>query len=289
MHTPPSWTLEGLTPEAREAALRTGRGLAFVIGPMRGGTTLLRKVIDAHPRLTSPAETWFLLPLLSMWTGQGTAGAYPPKQAAAAIHSHLSKEAFIDACRAFAGSFYSSITPPGSAVFIDKTPPYIDLADTLPVLFPDARFLVLCRDPRGTLFSRVSWKHSQPEPVDRTIDAVARHIQIQANFARRFAAQSLLVSYERLCLEPADESARICDFLGVERCDAMIEYGSVAHHEGYGDENSRQHARPHTDSVRRWADHLPEPVQAALARRCTAEALAALGHDDLAGLLTQAA
>lgn len=282
-----NWTLEDVAD--REAALRTGRGLAFVIGPMRGGTTLLRKVIDAHPRLTSPAETWFLLPLLGMWTGQGSAGAFPPKQAAAAIRSHLDQAQFIEACRAFAGSFYASITPGGSAVFVDKTPPYMDLADTLPVLFPEARFLVLARDPRGTMWSRVSWKHTQPEPVEQTIDGVARHVQIQASFLKKWAERSLLVSYERLCTDPAEEAARVCGFLGVEPCDAMVEYGRVPHHEGYGDENSRQHSRPHASSVSRWEGHLNESVQAALARRCTPEALETLGYAAFASMIQQAA
>ncbi|MBZ0172718.1 MAG: sulfotransferase [Phycisphaerales bacterium] len=283
------WTLEHIPAADREPYLRRGRGLAFVIGPMRGGTTLLRKIIDAHPRLTSPAETWFLLPLLGMWSGRGEAGAYPPKQAAAAIQSHLTQQRFIEACRAFAGSFFASTLPEQSAVFVDKTPPYMDLADTLPVLFPDARFLVLCRDPRGTLWSRVSWKHTQPEPMAKTIEGVARHIQIQASFAKKWADRSMLVGYERLCAEPADEAARVCEFLGVERHDAMVEYGGVEHHEGYGDENSRRHTRPHADSLRRWEGKLPETAQAELARRCTPEALATLGHDDLIAAIQRAA
>ncbi|USN99577.1 MAG: sulfotransferase [Phycisphaeraceae bacterium] len=286
---PNKWTLDQVPAADRESQLRTGRGLAFVIGPMRGGTTLLRKVIDAHPRLTSPAETWFLLPLLGLWSGQGGAGSYPPKQIAAAIRSHLNQQQYIDACRAFAGSFYASTLPEQSAVFVDKTPPYMDIAGSLPVLFPEARFLVLCRDPRGTLWSRVSWQHTRPEPVEHTIRGVAKHVQIQAAFYKQCADRSMLVSYERLCTQPADEAARICAFLGVERCDAMVEYGEAAHHEGYGDEKSRQHRRPHGDSLRRWEGKLPDAAQGELARQCTPEALELLGHADLLGMLRQAA
>jgi hypothetical protein len=243
---------------AREAALRTGRGLAYVIGPMRGGTTLLRKILDAHPRLTSPAETWFMLPLLSMWSGKGTAEAYPPAQAAAAIQSHLDQAGFVQACRAFAASFYTQITPPESGVFIDKTPPYLDLADSLPLIFPDARFLLLCRDPRSTLWSRISWKHTTPEPLERTIDGVSRHVRMQAHFATRWAGRLHRVSYERLCTEPEAETAAICEYLGVDHDPAMIDYGKADHHEGYGDENTRQHARPHSGSIRKWEGRLPE-------------------------------
>lgn len=287
--TPAQWTLTDTPTDAREAALRTGRGLAFVIGPMRGGTTLLRKILDAHPRLTSPAETWFMLPLLNMWTGRGAADAYPPKQTAAAIQSHLDQAGFVEACRAFAASFYAQITPPGSAVFIDKTPPYMDIADSLPLIFPEARFLLLCRDPRSTLWSRISWKHTEPEPIERTIEGVSRHVRMQAAFAGKWASRLHSVSYERLCTDPEAETAAICDYLGVDHDPAMIDYGKAQHHEGYGDENTKQHARPHADSLSKWDGKLPEAAQAALARACTPAALEALGYPKLAALLPAAA
>ena len=36
----------------------------FIIGTKRGGTTLLRMMINNHPKLAIPAESHFLLPML---------------------------------------------------------------------------------------------------------------------------------------------------------------------------------------------------------------------------------
>lgn len=269
-------------PTDRELALRRGEGLAFVVAPMRGGTTLLRKVLDSHPDLYSPAETWFLLPLLTMWAGGGSAGAYSPAQAAAAIKSHIDSASFLEAARAFAGAFYDRAMPPGPRVFVDKTPPYIDVADTLPAVFPGARFIVLTRDPRGTLWSRISWKHTPDEPLEQTVRGVARHARIQAAFLRAHADRTLRVAYEDLCRDPEPTAAALCRFLGVEPRPGMTDYGAVPHHEGYGDEKSREHRRPHTDSVRRWEGNVGEPAQADLARLITPADLETLGYPELA-------
>lgn len=267
---------------SREAELRTGQHLAFVVAPMRGGTTLLRKVLDTHPAVYSPAETWFLLPLLSMWNGSGAAGSYNPKQAATALQSHLDAEGFMHAARAFAGAFYDRAMPGTASLFVDKTPPYIDFADMLPALFPDAKFIVLTRDPRGTLWSRASWKHAGGQPLDVIAQGVARHAKIQAAFLRKHAARAIHVSYESLCIQPDETAGILCDALGIERVATMTEYGSVSHHEGYGDELSRGHTRPHTESVRRWEGHLDESLQRSLATQISAEDLEVLGYPDLA-------
>ena len=272
--------------DSRESRLRRGSDLVFVVAPMRGGTTLLRKVLDTHPEIYSPAETWFLLPLLSMWAGNGSAGAYNPEQAAAAIRSHVDSEGFLHAARAFAGAFYDRAMPSGARLFVDKTPPYIDLADTLPVVFPEARFVVLTRDPRGTLWSRVSWKHAGQEPVEQVAKGVAWHARIQAAFLRKHGERSLRVAYEDLCTEPAPTAARLCEFLGVAPSPSMTEYGAVTHHEGYGDELSRAHTRPHRDSVRRWEGHVDDATQASLARQITAPDLETLGYAELAALVS---
>lgn len=268
----------------REAELRTGRGLAFVLGAWRGGTTLLRKVLDTHPAVYSPAETWYLLPLLNMWEGLGTHPGYNVGQAAAAIKQHLSQPAFVECVRAFAGRFYAETMPRDATLFVDKTPFYLRIAGALPTLFPEARFIVLARDPRSVLWSRHTWKHAEPGPIESQVAGVAGDIRALAGFLEHHPDRAHVVSYERLCTEPEAHAAEICDHLGLDRCDAMVRYGDTAHHEGYGDELTRRHARPHDASVRRWEGGLPDAVQRALAAACGTSSLERLGYGELAAL-----
>lgn len=267
-----------------EMDLRAGRGLAFVLGAFRGGTTLLRKVLDTHRSVCSPAETWFLLPLVSVWEGLGSHPRFSPEQAAVAIQHHIDREQFMACCRAFAGRFYAESLAraggpsEGPIVFVDKTPLYLQLAGALPHLFPDARFIVLGRDPRGILWSRHTWKHAPKQPPLALVPGVAGDVQRLAQFSDAFPDRSTLVRYEDLCEDPQGTARGLCGFLNIEFDPEMILYGNAKHREGYGDEKSRLHARPHTQSVERWRGEMPEAVQAELLRACGAGALRALGY-----------
>lgn len=255
----------------------TGSGLAFVLGAFRSGTTLLRKVLDSHTQVHSPAETWFLLPLLNMWDGHGQAPHFNPTQAAAAMRGLMSQEDFVACARAFAGVLYRRSLRPGSSWFVDKTPLYLQIAPALPVLFPQARFLVLTRDPRAICWSRHTWRHLKSASPDSHFGGVAQDVQRLASFLRGNADRSLLVSYERLCEAPQDEARRLCEFFGLAYEPNMIEYGASSHHEGYGDETTRLHPRPHADSLARWEGGLSAEQQTTLLDRCGESALAILG------------
>jgi hypothetical protein len=256
-----------------------GRGLVFLLGAFRSGTTLLRKVLDSHPQVHSPAETWFLLPLVNLWEGVGKSPRYNPAQAAAAIRQHITQDQFLACCRAFAGRFYAANMPAGARVFVDKTPPYLAIAGALPTLFPRAKFLVLARDPRGVLWSRHTWRHANDQALGDRLKEVAGDTRRLATFYQNNRAASTLVQYEQLCTDPAAVLKPVCEALEVPFDPAMVHYGSAAHHEGYGDENTRQHARPHAASVERWRDGLGAADQQLLLDLCTPEALGALGLD----------
>jgi len=260
------------------AEVEGGSRLVFIIGAFRGGTTLLRKMLDSHPRLYSPAETWFLLPLLNLWDGKGQAPTYAPSQAAAAIQSHLKAPQFLECCRAFAARFYAANLPPHAAYFVDKTPPYLHIAPALPVLFPRAKFLVLSREPRGLCWSRHTWKHLNSASPESQFPGVVNDLKQIAGFLQHNPQRSLHVSYERLCEQPAAETNAICDFLAIERSEAMIDYGSQSHHEGYGDENTRRHQRPHMESVARWEGGLTFDQQQTLLDLCGSRVLTSLGY-----------
>lgn len=254
-----------------------GKGLVFLLGAFRSGTTLFRKILDSHPQVHSPAETWFLLPLVNLWEGVGKSPRYNPAQAAAAIRQHLTEDQFIACSRAFAGRFYAANMPACARVYIDKTPPYLAIAGALPRIFPRAKFLVLARDPRGVLWSRHTWRHANDATVADRLKEVAGDIRRLATFYQNNTAASMLVRYEQLCLDPAAALRPVCEHLGVTFDPAMVHYGSAAHHEGYGDENTREHARPHAASVERWRDELSQTDQQHLLDLCTPEALNTLG------------
>ncbi len=258
-----------------------GEGLCFLIGPFRGGTTLLRKMLDSHSRIVSPAETWFLLPLLNLWEGQGQCPRYNPAQAAAALRGHLSQEQFIDCVRAFAHCFYAAHMDGSVRWFVDKTPPYLTIAPALAQIFPRARFIILARDPRALATARHTWKHANSPSVESRFAGVAGDLARLASLADLVASRAQCVRYEDLCRAPEETCRRLCDFLEVPFEAKMIRYGGSPHDEGYGDENTRLHDAPHTDSLERWREVITPEQSDALLARCDAHALERLGYGAL--------
>ncbi len=271
---------------ADESRNNRGEGRVFVLGSWRSGTTLLRKILDSHTRIHAPAETWFLLPLMDLWHGEHAAEGSPSRQAAAAIRGHLDFDQFLECCRAFAASFYQARIPPEATYYVDKTPFYLRLADMLPKLFPEAKFILLTRDPRGTVWSQHTWKHIESPSPEGHFEGVAEDNRVLDSFFQSNSEKTLHVPYEQLCTEPESSARSLCDFLNLPFEPAMIEYGLKPHHEGYGDEKTREHNRPHVDAVRRWAGENGMTIeqQAELARACGKDVLIRLGYQELAGL-----
>ncbi len=282
--------LEPASPAPLSVAPPAGEQLAFILAPMRSGTTLLRKMLNAHRKLAAPPETWFLLPLANLWAGEGEAPGYNVRQAAVALQSVTDRETFLEACRRFASTVYATLLPPGGVCVIDKTPMYLKIADELPVIFPRARFILLGRDPRATAWSFKTWEKVS-STIDSAIELTGDSFRRQFTFARNHADRSLVVHYERLCQEPEAVCSALCEFLGTAIDPAMIDYADHGNKRpGYGDEKSLMHRRPHTQSLSRWkTDGGDETMtiqrQRRLAELCTVEALEFFGYRELAGLI----
>ena len=267
----------------RAAAFETGRGLCFVLGAFRGGTTLLRKVLDSHPAVHAPAETWFLLGLRNLWVGKGGWSGYEPSQLSHALKTAVDEPAFVACCRAFAGRYYAETMAAGASVYVDKTPFYLNIWAWIAGVFPEARFVVISRDPRGILWSRHTWAHADAKSIGERVKGVGRDIRKIAAARQSLGRRAHWVRYEDLCASPAAVTPGLCGFLGVDAAAAgeMVEYGSKPHGAGYGDEKSAAHDRPHTGSVSRWgtgSGEIDGAMEAALVEACGAEALRDLGY-----------
>lgn len=265
--------MNGTEAAGRDRSMQQGRGLVFLLGAFRSGTTLLRKMLDSHPRVHSPAETWFLLPLVNLWEGAGECPRFNPGQAAAALRGLVSQEQFVNCCRAFAAEFYRQSLPAGKTVYVDKTPMYLNIAGALPAMFPEAKFIVLARDPRAILWSRHTWRHADALAIQSRVKGVAGDVRRLAAFWQAHRGRGVLVHYEELCVAPETAMREVCAHIGVEFDAGMIDYGQVSHHEGYGDESTRGHHRPHSDSVARWGAELTSDIERELIELCTSDAL----------------
>jgi hypothetical protein len=106
----------------------------------------------------------------------------------------------------------------------------VDFLPALARLLPEARFIVIHRDPRAVVTSLLAMGRKDPTQKAHAVSYM-RHWRKQTVLTRAFlkdpAYRACLASvrFEDLCERPEQELARLCDFLGIGLEPAMLNPG----------------------------------------------------------------
>ena len=212
----------------------------FVVGAARSGTTLLRLHLLGHPRLVIPAESWFLLDLAERFPAQTRLDAAGLREALSYIENHprwkdwrssrepLDPALFGDSRTSLAevvDTVFRRETKAGpDTIWGDKTPGYVSIVAWLAELFPKARFIHIVRDGRDVYLSlsRRGWQGDTPFQIGRYWRRCVR--QVDSALSSLPESRKLRIRYEDLVLEPRREVERVCDFLGLEVQESMVQF-----------------------------------------------------------------
>ena len=129
----------------------------FVVGTQRSGTTLLRLIINSHPRIAMSREAGFLMPFLDRKYINGISGStlkdFYKKFLTTQSHilesysyyteffSKLDPNSEIKLKDLITGLFESYCRIEGKEIWGNKTPSFTRKIDMLQELFPDAMFI----------------------------------------------------------------------------------------------------------------------------------------------------
>lgn len=225
-------------PAPAKTASADHRGLLFVVGMPRSGTTLVEQILDAHPEVTGCGELPFIsdlsmrLPL-----------AFEPDA------GRLQAEA--DAYLAFA----ERVVGQGSRWLVDKAPLNAFHLGLVARLFPGARVIWCRRDARDVALSIYSENFSKAARFSTELDGIGALIEAQHSVMRHWqdvlALPILEVRYEAL-VSDVDAGARrlldFCDLQWNENVSSFHASGKVVQ------TPSRWQVRQpaHTGSIGRW-------------------------------------
>ncbi len=217
------------------------RGLFFIVGHHRGGTTLLQAMLSSHSRITVPPETQFFLEFwprrhrfapLSEPQARAAAAAFLCSRDSSARDLGLSPAAILaelePAARAPADLFVALLRAwarrRGKPRAGEKSPGHIHCVGLLARLFPEARFFCCLRDPRAVVASELSaqWGARSADQIARRWQRVlAAHRALERSLAPE---RYLPVRYETLVAEPEAVLREICARLGEDFEPAMLRY-----------------------------------------------------------------
>jgi hypothetical protein len=242
----------------------------FIVGCPRSGTTLLGRMVDAHPDIAVIHEGRFAPDWFERRRGLTPDGfvtpelvdellGHPPFEKVSVGREELER-LLGDGDRVPYADFVAGIFDlhghaHGKRLVGDKTPHYVRSLPTLHDLWPASKIVHLIRDGRDVSQSVFGWRK-----VAERGGSVARFDAFQEDPVATVACwwEWLVrlgredgaalgpaiyheIRYESLVAEPAAECERLCDFLGVPYDDRMVGF-----HEG------RERDDPDLDAKKAW-------------------------------------
>lgn len=268
--------------------------LLFVVGAPRSGTTLLMRMLNAHPDIHSRPEPHLLTPLARLgFYGRVQAAPYDVFQTQSSIRQLVEElpggEAdYLEALRAYTDTLYGRLLEPtGRRYLVDKTPAYALELPFVTRLYPKAKYLVLTRHPFAIFASyAASFFDDDWEAAHAHNPLLERYLPALARFLRESPVPHVHLRYESLVDDPEAHMQDVARHLDLPYDPGMVTYGKTkVEGSGLGDPiGVDSHQRPVTASVHKWTLAVKgRPERIDLLQRAVAhvseEDLAALGYD----------
>jgi Sulfotransferase family len=252
----------------------------FIVGCPRSGTTLLRRIVGAHPDIAITKETHWIIQLLEGEHAASTEAPVTPELLARLLSHRRFARLELDPPRIERleqlvaedrpVSYAELITTvfdlcgemSGKRLVGDKTPRYVRDIPTLHGLWPRAKFVHLIRDGRDVCLSVWNWDKEnrfvtristfEEDPVSTIALWWEQLVRLGREAGAELPADLYHeVRYERLVAEPAEECRQLCEFLGVPYDERMLRFheGRTKHDPGL---DAKSAWRPITPGLRNW-------------------------------------
>ncbi len=223
------WQLLDFLPEPEEDYVSEAP-IVIVCGCGRSGTTLLRVMLDSHPKVYSGPESLLFLPVPIDTADLAYKFELARSDLEAMREQAGSRARFIDAFQGLLSRTYDK------PVWADKTARNVHRLDYIWAHFPRARIIHVVRDPRDVVASLTTHRKRKLEngrlvptryhmPLEL---CVARwELAINDAFKHHGTANFYEVRYEDLVFEPENSISEVCRFVEVDYDNAMLDFHKV--------------------------------------------------------------
>jgi hypothetical protein len=212
----------------------------FVIGSDRSGTTMLRLMLNEHPELNVPRETWFIIELMDSVPIESRLEEKEKEKVHEIIVNHPRwKDLELDSTelkeifqglnkpylREIINKIYEALANrAGKTRWGDKTPEYIKEVHRLNILFPGAKFIHVIRDGRDVCISLMQkrWRGTMAQNIARYwVEYVGKGIKDGRNLQQ---GKYMEITYEDMVSNTKKALIKICEFLEVEYSPCMLKF-----------------------------------------------------------------
>lgn len=255
----------------------------FVVGSPRSGTTLLKRLLNAHPAIAMTRETHWVPKLYKRRVGLTDTGIVTPailpklfkhprfshlKLDPSDLEQLLEKNSTLTYAQ-FVSHLYNLFGQRKKKRLVgDKTPPYVRKIDTLHQLWPHARFIHLIRDGREVYLSMRNWRKVNSAVGTRApwnedqLSTIALWWEWQVRLGRE-AGHRLPpglyyeLTYSELIQNTDKQCQMLCEFLDLPYEKSMLSFyeGKIQKEPGLSTNSSWL---PPTKGLRDWRTEMTE-------------------------------
>lgn len=229
----------------------------FIGGFFRSGTSLVRRILDSHPRIHCPTEIKFFKDLFGHYINDPLAHVrfFQTLYSAGAPNElvlEVMGPAYLELRRRMAEKL-------GKSRWADKDPEHLLYLDSIEQIAPGFRLILCIRDPRDIMSSLKEAGFRKTVPLDFA-DRLALLVQ-QWQYALRFMESNPdrihVIEYESLVRQPAESLTALFAFIDEPYSPATLDHCfRPQSSRGLEDPKLRQTTRIHSDSVARWKNDL---------------------------------
>ncbi|MDO6462219.1 sulfotransferase [Granulosicoccaceae sp. 1_MG-2023] len=243
--------------------------LVFILSLPRSGSTLLQRMLCTQERIGSIAEPWVLLPILYKPENGVAFSDYDVETCDIAVKDFYCEvnggESRVkrDLCQVISRIYAEIADEKGCEIFIDKTPRYTLVAEELVNYFPDAKFIVLYRNPLAVAASIIKSFSQNVWRMDHYYIDLFEGLSNLTSTVKKHSDRFIVVRYEELVSNPAVECGRVIRQLGLQPDIEKLSNPSEVSFKGeMGDKSGvKKYTGVSVKSVDAWAEFYCNPFR----------------------------
>ena len=247
------------------AKQKTPAAKVFVLCTTRSGSTLLRFIIDTHPRICCPPELRLGPTADTLYWST----FYSVSQMRSSDDDERHRIAVSEVRRVLDDLMCTYAQLKQKEFWCEKTPRNLDHIKLLNEVFPDAHFICLYRNCMDMVHSVIEGnrfgKMGELWDYNRIFEIWTRQTSSILKFERENPDRCFRVKYEELVLDPARVLSELFGFLGLEWDEKLIsQVFAVPHDVGVGDPKVAFSSRIHHHSIGKGSaiklESIPQPL-----------------------------
>jgi hypothetical protein len=258
--------------------------IIFIFSLPRSGSTLLQRMLAAHPQISTHAEPWLLLPLAYSIRGAGVYAEYHHGNAARAITAladslpHQTDDYYHELGQ-MVRLLYTKLARDESVYFLDKTPRYYLILPEIRKMFPEAKFIFLFRNPLQIYASMLETWYGGRLLMHGSHMDLFRGTKLLAAGFRDMGGSSARVNFEDLVNGPEATIRKVLTYLDLDYNPACVEdFNQVRFDGDFGDQaGSQRYADIRHTPLEKWK----EAIDTVIKKKYAKQFLSFIGPHDL--------